>query len=278
MPTVLDVLRTQLLGDEAAARLEQALAMMIPGVVPNPILLDRDRPNFAGPDSAQINQSSTSFEGSQKGIPVISDAIVKAMQSASPGYEPLFIASGWDPFMARAVAKLAVRRGRRCAKESKMRRPVYEAIRFLAQRVRQTRAILSRAKLILKASADTTIIETVFAEADISETEFLILLRSVIEGKETNRQRIREIAVDLLPNLSLDRGPKVSAPSAAHEFLVEEGTEIHLNRGSNSRRDRSAEYIDPLTRATRLEFDAPNFDSRPARRRLKARKGANSAK
>ncbi len=251
--------------------------MMIPRVVPNSIVLDCDRPDLASPDSAQINQSSTSFEGSQKGIPVISDAIVKAMQSASPGYEPLFIASGWDPFMARAMAKLVVRRGRRCAKESKMRRPVYAAIRFLT-RVRQTRAILSRTKLILKAWDDTTIIETVFDEADISETEFLILLRSVVEGKETNRHRIREIALDLLPYLSLDRGPKVSAPSAAHEFLVEGGIEIHLNRGSNSRRDRSAEYVDPLTRATRLEFDAPNFNSRPARRRLKARKGANSAK
>jgi hypothetical protein len=36
--------------------------------------------------------------------------------------------------------------------------------------------------------------------------------------------------------------------------------------------NRAAEYVDPLTAATRLEFGDPDFDSRPAQRRTTRRK------
>jgi len=59
----------------------------------------------------------------------------------SSGYEPLFIKSGWHPILGRGMATLAVRHSKRIAKENKMRRPAFDAIRFLAERPRQRRAI-----------------------------------------------------------------------------------------------------------------------------------------
>src|SRR5271167_2225541 len=62
---------------------------------------------------------------------------------------------------SRGMAKLAVRHGRQCANESKWRRPVVDAIRFLAGRQRQRRAIIRRAQLLLRAWNETSIIETI---------------------------------------------------------------------------------------------------------------------
>jgi hypothetical protein len=63
----------------------------------------------------------------------------------SRGYEPLLVANGWDPLFSRGLAAVAIRSGTRQAKESKRRRPVIDAIRFLAVPGRQKRAILPRA-------------------------------------------------------------------------------------------------------------------------------------
>jgi hypothetical protein len=58
---------------------------------------------------------------------------------------------------ARGLAELALRHGKRRARESKWYRPVFAAIRFLGGRERQRRAILSRAKVLLNACEETSI-------------------------------------------------------------------------------------------------------------------------
>src|ERR1700730_254463 len=129
MPTGLDLLKTHLLGAEVGAQLEQALAMRMARMAGNPTHLERVKANVASPNVAQVNQSLGGFEGLLTVILGIGVAVGKAMQyvqepPASPGYEPLLIESGWNPLAARGMAKLAVRRGERCAKESKRHRPV----------------------------------------------------------------------------------------------------------------------------------------------------------
>src|SRR5947209_11165873 len=94
----------------------------------------------------------------------------------SRGLEPFFIASGGNSIAARGLAALAVRSGKRQAKESKWYRPVFDAIRFLAIPGRKNSAILARAKLLVGAWKDTSIIETVFDKAGLRETEFIELL------------------------------------------------------------------------------------------------------
>jgi hypothetical protein len=224
-------------------------------------------------ESEQLDQFRLALETSQDPIiqllAWVGLSVANLRQSpSSEGYEPALVENGFHPLAARGVAKIAVRAGTRQAKESKRRRPVFDSIRFLSIS-RQTRAIRSRAKIILAAWNDTSIVETLFSDADQSETELIGILKAVVDGKAVDVNRLAEICAAIAPHLSLDRGPKVSAPSAAHNFILESGIELTKRRLPYARRDRSASNDDALTEATRREFDIPHFDSRPARRRLK---------
>jgi len=189
----------------------------------------------------------------------------------SKGYEPLFLANGYNEISARGIAHVARRSGKRQANESKRIRPVYDAIRFLAK-PRRKGAILSRAELLLAAWQETSIIETLFDRIGLQETEFIGLLEAIVDQKGENCVRLMEIAAGVTPHLALPRGPKVSQPSASHAFLIDAGVKLTSRRASHSRKDRTADNCDALTEATRREFNQPNFDSRPAKRRLKRTK------
>jgi hypothetical protein len=52
----------------------------------------------------------------------------------------------------------------------------------------------------------------------------------------------------------------VSAASAAHEFLLNPEIDLSAARRPVAYQDRAAEYVDPLTAATRLEFGNTDFD------------------
>src|SRR5258708_40101282 len=111
-------------------------------------------------------------------------AIMKVAElPPSPGYEPLLIRYGVDPIAARGMARIVTHHGKRRAAESGWHRRVFDAIRFLAERVRQRRAIFRRARLLLEAWDKTSIIETVFDEIGLSETEFIGLLKALVEGR-----------------------------------------------------------------------------------------------
>jgi hypothetical protein len=177
------------------------------------------------------------------------------------------------------MAALFVRSGKRTARESASRRPVFDAIRLLAKPIRQKRTMLRDAKILLAAWKETTIIETVFDGAGArdatfkgahpSEFEFIRLLEAIVEGREVDLCRLREIAAALTPFISLTRGPKISAPSASHEALLRFLDELRRIRGVHSRRRGSRYYADPATTATQKEFANDSFDSRSARRRRK---------
>jgi hypothetical protein len=187
----------------------------------------------------------------------------------SRGYELLLVANGWNSIAARGLAATAVRSGKRQAQESKRHRPVCGAIRFLAVPGRQKRAILARAKVLIAAWKETSIIETMFDKAGLDETEFIKLLEAASKGGSIDCRRLAEIAAEIAPHLSLSRGPKISAPSATLEFILKSGGEFLKKRPPSSRRNRSDDYCDALTEATRREFATSDFDSRSARRRSK---------
>jgi hypothetical protein len=252
MPTVLDALRAHLLGNEVADRLEQALASwsaLAAAIPANPVPETLD---IAWPPDEQTERPIPIFE---------------ALRTPSPGYEPLLMVAGWGQLLARGMAKLAVRHGRRRADESRRQRAVFEAIRFLAKPQRRRSAIACRAKLLYRAWNETSLIETIFDEVGITECEFIRLLESLVEGRKVDCNRIAEIAAMISPQLSLRRGPKVRAASAAHEFLLDSEFEFSSRCRPAAYQKRAAEYVDPLTAATRLEFGEPDFDPRPARRR-----------
>jgi hypothetical protein len=192
----------------------------------------------------------------------------------SNGYEPLFVESDYDPILARGLADLAVRYGKLQARDSKRHRIVADAIRLLATSRRKS-TVLSRAKLLLAARNETSILEAAFSKAGLSETEFVGLLEAILRGENADYQRLTELATEVAARLSLARGPKISAPSASHAFLLKHQIKLSRKRLPYSRRDRTAKNCDALTEATQREFGDPTFDSRPARRRSKKRKHAN---
>jgi hypothetical protein len=117
----------------------------------------------------------------------------------SKAYGPYLEARGLSPFLATGVGSLTISLGTRQANEAKRVARVVEAIRFLARGDRQKRAILPRAKLVLTASKETSIVDGLFHDAGLHEGEFLGLLQTVIDGGAINRERITTIAARSRP-------------------------------------------------------------------------------
>jgi hypothetical protein len=221
----------------------------------------------------QLRSSSEPLNPFFNFFAMIGLAIKKVAESPpSRGYEPSLIGYGFNPIMARAMARLVIHHGKRREAESGWHRHVFDAIRFLAERDRQPRAIFTRAQLLLEAWDKTSIIETALDEIGLSGIEFLELLKALVEGRDVDCRRITEIAARLAPHLSLRRGPKISAASAAHEFFL---AVIERNYGPHAYTWNAHEdnFTDPVTKATRMEFDEPGFDPRPTHRRRKAGRG-----
>jgi hypothetical protein len=189
----------------------------------------------------------------------------------SIAYESLLIEQRIKPVWARRLASLTICRGTREANESLRLTAVVRAIRFLAKPGCGRRAVFRRAEVLLAAWEKTSIIETIFDGADLSESEFIGLLKSVVEGREIAWGRITEIAAVVAPLLSVPRGPKISAASAAHQLLLEELVSVTRSQGYTWD-PYKGDFSDPLTQATRLEFACPRFSPQPARRRLRRRR------
>ena len=100
----------------------------------------------------------------------------------------------------------------------------------------------------------------------LSPSGFVGLLKRVVAGEEVELRRITEAAGAIAPGLSIPRGPKNSAASAAHQFLLEDASSATGVRGYTWNA-YDEDFADPLTHATRQEFGRADFDPRPARRR-----------
>ena len=206
------------------------------------------------------------------GMLLMASAIAERAEENFPSkaYGPYLEARGFAPFLSRGLGSLTISLGTRQANEAKREARVVEAIRFLARGYRQKRAILSRAKLVLAASKETSIVDKLFRKAGLHEGEFLRLLQTVIDGGAINRERITTIAAAVAPLVRRARGPKITAASAAHELFLETNACAGLRAGY-AKSGIDGEYTDPRTQATRQEFDDRDFDPRPAYRRVKRR-------
>ena len=244
-----DSLRRQLLGDEAADRLELILDILGARILGR--LLQKI--------PVQTNGVRRDFD-------------IAELTKPSPGYEPLLMKMGWDQFTARGIAKFVVRRARRRVGESKFYRQVLSDVRFFAKGPRQRAAIVRRAKRLHGAWEKTSMVGDLLFRTGVDDFNFMSLLKQVAEGRESELNRVIEIAAKVVSRLSIKRGPKVSAPSTAHELFLNGQLGIELGPWPKPRQDRPAAYVDALTLATRAEFKNSDFDSRPAQRRLRTSK------
>jgi hypothetical protein len=194
----------------------------------------------------------------------------------SSAYGPYFEDRGINPVCARGLGSLAISIGTRRANEDRRLGPVVKAMRFLSQGNRQRRAILLRAKVLLAAWSETSLVDEIFRKSGLSAAEFLSLLKAVVEGGALERERIREIAAAVVPSLPSARGRKVSPASAAHEeFLNSVGSLFGPHGYTWS--PKTEDYIDRETAATRREFGDPDFDPRAAYQRFEGRRKAKTS-
>jgi hypothetical protein len=194
---------------------------------------------------------------------------------ASPGYEPMFQKQGFNPISARGLAHLLVKSGNRRAKEDRLRPTVVKAIRGLATS-NFGKTSLDRARYLLQVADESSIVDTICCEVGLREMDLLPLLQALVDGKPYEHQKLSDILQKLHPALSVPRGRKRSAASAAHEFALEGDLPAKLGCSTYTLDDVVGDFTDPLTQATRLEFGDPTFDPRPAHRRLKRRRLAGN--
>jgi hypothetical protein len=191
---------------------------------------------------------------------------VLAHSPPSQGYEPLFIARGYPPLLARGMALVLNLEGFRAANESERGACVVRAIRFLSKPRRRKSAISRYAKIVVAGWQETSVAKT-FKSLGLNETEFIELLTSIVNQQEVDYRRIIEIAAKVAPSLSLPRGRKVTAACAAHTFLFENAPSL-LGRAGFTWDSYEEDFTDELTQATRMEFRRPRFNPQPASRRL----------
>jgi hypothetical protein len=191
----------------------------------------------------------------------------------SAGYEQLLKKNGFDAISARGMAHLIVNSGKRQAKEHRLRRRVVRAIRDLAKPDADSASALRQAQFLIQTADESSIVDTICCEVGLRETDLLPLLRALVDGKPTEYQHLFEVLEKLGPALSTPRGPKTSAASAAHEFSLDNDLHVRLGCGAYTLSGIDGDFTDPLTQATRVDFNDADFDPRPAYRRLKRRKG-----
>lgn len=190
----------------------------------------------------------------------------------SPGYEPYLVKLGCNPIAARGLAAIAVRSGQRQENDARQQREVVEAIRFLARARHQRCTVLLRAKVLLSAWENSSVIEEIFAKLHRDEFEFIRLLKSVVETRGRVPVQLREIAADVALRLTCRRGPKISAQAIAHELFTQSVSAFTKQKArAYTWSFKHDDFIDPLTRATRCEFSDLHFDPRTTRQRAKAR-------
>lgn len=121
-------------------------------------------------------------------------------------------------------------------------------------------------------------LDEIFGKAGLKGTELselVYLLKGGVNGEPLERDRIREIAAAVVRSFPSARGPKVSAASAAHEEFLK-CARIFGPHGYTYSNDKE-DFVDERTKATRFEFDDPDFDPRPAYQRFSARRKAKSS-
>ena len=201
---------------------------------------------------------------------------VDAIERAPPskGYEPLFIGLGNEHLTARFLARVIVTVGPKYADENNRQRPtIATAIRNLGRKgTRRTRFIAKTCETMLSMPVAHSLIDCIFTESghqDLSN-EFPNLLERAVAADPVACRRLTEIAKTVADDISPPRGMKISLATAMHELVLEmlrrAGKQIAYTWN-----DDQEDFVDDVTQATRREVGNPDFDPRPARRRMRAR-------
>jgi hypothetical protein len=213
-----------------------------------------------------LNPTTRSLVEHLMGLGLLVKRLAEFSRSLPPskGYQPLLAAScGLHPTSARLLSHIITRHGEREARDASIFGDVVRAIRFLSKSERDPTAVREKIAFLLASASETTVLEPIMPNA-VDENGFIQLLETAARNGQT--QQLTERCAELSRQLAIKRGPKRSAASFAHQFLLE-----HLPGKQRAYTYTSdVGFTDKITEATRLEFGHGNFDPRPARRRIRA--------
>jgi len=197
-------------------------------------------------------------------------ADIERIRSEPPiaGIEELLIRKGYEPLCARFAARFILFTGARWAKERvAIEKPLAGVLRRLSKSRTPAAVRREASKLRTWLDRDETppFIETWLQDADLPLiTEDLRQIAALaVNRDESACERLVEIAKALLPYLPDPRGRPVSRGTGIHLFLLLL-IAAPPNRPSYTWSDVEGDFIDPLTNATRVLLNDPNFDPRPA--------------
>ena len=185
----------------------------------------------------------------------------------SQGYEPLLEHHGWPTVPARLLAKLVVQHGTREANDARSEPIVRNALKALSNPGIKRLAKARRVDELLAAWRESHAVEATFDAAGLDVFEMIHLLEREQQNDGPSQPEIVRLARLAIKNPAR-RGPKVTAESAAHHFLVRYVCP-DLNVAAYSWSEAAGGCNDPASRATMLEFGLQRFDARPAVRRTK---------
>jgi hypothetical protein len=188
------------------------------------------------------------------------------------GYGKFLETLGYDRNWAGMQAAMIVEEGRVRAATAKRNWEFAQALRRLANPRLETEAFLANAKEALEAMDGTYLTQGLFDKLPRFEgLVFIWALRFCLAGDLSDRAEVCRIAKAIWRRVAVSRGPKLTHASAAHEYFLE--TQSFFEDAAFTWSPEGGDFTDPLTQATREEFDAPDFNPGPARRRLRAKQG-----
>ena len=186
------------------------------------------------------------------------------------GYGKFLETLGYDRNWAGMMAAVIVEEGRVRAATAKRSTEFAQALRRLANPRLETEAFLANAKVALEAMGGTVSTRDLFD--GLPRLEGLVFIRALkfcLAGDLSDRAVVCRIARAIWRRVAVSRGPKLTHASAAHEYFLE--SQSIFETAAFTWSPEEEDFTDRLTQATREEFDDPDFNPLPARRRLRAK-------
>jgi hypothetical protein len=195
-----------------------------------------------------------------------------AEEPETPGHERFLIEwLGYHTLMARLTARVMHRFGQLLADEINQGRRVHAIVDEIAKRRECSALVISRRARKLREECNSEgasiAIDRAAQKAGfwLASTEFNELVEAACERDEAACRELGRMAEQLAPHLPEKRGRRISVETCIRIFF-----QLYLeHEGMNcvyTYSDRNEDFLDPVTRATRLAVNNPDFSPQYANR------------
>ena len=190
-----------------------------------------------------------------------------AEEPEAPGYERFFIEwLGYHPLMARWMPSQMHRLGHLLADEINEGRRVRAIVDEIAKAKNSSALVISRRAGKLrdecKSEGAQIAIDRAAQKAGfwLASTEFNQLVEAACERDEAACRELGRMAEQLAPHLPEKRGRRISVETCIHIFFQRHLESAGIKRAyTYSEKDGNDDFVDPVTQATRLAVNNPDF-------------------